>query len=85
MQDTVITARAKKRELKFFGISFLIAFLLNILSIILYHTQWKELYTQLGFVIKLSVVIYAGIVVIRLIVIGVARLFGKDLCKEEQV
>lgn len=83
MQDTVITARAKKRELKFFGISFLIAFLLNILSIILYHTQWKELYTQLGFVIKLSVVIYAGIVVIRLIVIGVARLFGKDLCKEE--
>lgn len=82
MQDTVITARAKKRELKFFGISFLIAFLLNILSIILYHTQWKELYTQLGFVIKLSVVIYAGIVVIRLIVIGVARLFGKDLCKE---
>jgi hypothetical protein len=83
MQDTVITARAKKRELKFFGISFIIAFLLNILSIILYHTQWKELYTQLGFVIKLSVVIYAGIVVIRLIVIGVARLFGKDLCKEE--
>ena len=82
MQDTVITARAKKRELKFFGISFLIAFLLNILSIILYHTQWQELYTQLGFVIKLSVVIYAGIVVIRLIIIGVARLFGKDLCKE---
>jgi hypothetical protein len=83
MRDTVITARAKKRELKFFGISFILAFLLNILSIILYHTEWKELYTQLGFVIKLSVVIYAVIVVLRLIVIGVARLFGKNLCKEE--
>lgn len=83
MRDTVITARAKKRELKFFGISFIIAFLLNILSIILYHTEWKELYTQLGFVIKLSVVIYAGIVVLRLIIIGIARLFGKNLCKEE--
>ena len=82
MRDTIITARAKKRELKYFGISFIIAFLLNILSIILYHTQWKELYTQLGFVIKLSVVIYFVIVVIRLIVIGVARLFGKNLCKE---
>ncbi len=83
MRDTVITAKAKKRELKFFGISFVIAFLLNILAIIIYHTQWKELITQLWTVIELSVVIYAIIVVIRLLVIGVARLFGKDLCSKE--
>ncbi len=81
MKDTVITARAKKRELKFFGISFIIAFLLNILSIILYHTAWKELYTQLWTVVELSVIVYAVIVVIRLIVIGVARLFGKRLLR----
>ena len=81
MKDTVITARAKIRELKFFGISFIIAYLLNILSIILYHTAWKELYTQLWTVVELSVVVYAVIVVIRLIVIGVARLFGKRLEK----
>ncbi len=80
MRDTVITAKAKKRELKYFGISFVIAYLLNILSIIIYHTAWKELYTQLWTVVELSVVIYFLIVVIRLIVIGVAKLFGKDLC-----
>ncbi len=83
MRDTIITARAKKRELRYLGISFIIAFLLNILSIILYHTEWKELYTQLVVVIKFSVVIYIFIVVLRLIIIGVARLFGKNLCKEE--
>jgi RsiW-degrading membrane proteinase PrsW (M82 family) len=83
MRDTIITARAKKRELRYLGISFIIAFLLNILSIILYHTEWKELYTQLVVVIKFSVVIYIVIVVLRLIIIGVARLFGKNLCKEE--
>lgn len=83
MRDTVITAKAKKRELKFFGISFIIAFLLNILAIIIYHTEWKELYTQLWTIVELSVVIYAILVVIRLIVIGIARLFGKDLCNRE--
>ena len=80
MRDTIITAKAKKRELKYFGVSFVIAFLLNILSILIYHTQWKELYTQLWTVLELSVVIYFVLVVIRLIVIGVAKLFGKDLC-----
>ncbi len=82
MKDTVITAYAKKRELKFYALSLLLAFLLNILSIMIYHTSWQELYTQLGTVFELSLVIYLLLVVIRVVVVLVARALGKDLCKK---
>ncbi len=82
MRDTIITAYAKKRELKYYAVSFAIAFLLNVLSVVIYHTQWKELYTQLGTVFELSLVIYLLLVVIRVVVILVAKALGKDLCKK---
>ncbi len=80
MKDSIITAKTKKRELYYLLAAFVIAFFLNILSIIIYHTQWKELVTQLGTVLILTVVLYFVILLLRLLIRGIARLFGKKIC-----
>ncbi len=77
MKDTIITAKQKRRELLFLLISFIIAFVLNIYSIIYYNSQWKELFTTLHITILFSIVIYFLLVIIRLIIIGVISLFKK--------
>ncbi|HHJ11009.1 MAG TPA: hypothetical protein ENK25_09005 [Bacteroidetes bacterium] len=80
MKDTIITVKTKKRELWYLLAAFILAFFLNILSIIIYHTAWKELYTQFGYVLVLTVVLYVVILIIRLVIRGVAKIFGKKLC-----
>ncbi len=80
MKDTIIPAKTKKRELWYLLAAFLLAFFLNILSILIYHTAWKELYTQFDTVLVLAVVLYFVILILRLVIIGVARVFGKKLC-----
>ncbi len=77
MKDTIITAKQKKRELIFLLISFVIAFALNVYSIIYYNSQWKELITTLHITILFSIIIYFLLVIIRLIIRGIAYLFKK--------
>ena len=77
MKDTIITTKQKKRELLFLLISFIIAFVLNIYSIVYYDSQWKELFTTLHITILFSIVIYFLLVIIRLIISGITSLFKK--------
>ena len=56
-----------RRELILWLSAFIISNLLNVYSIVHYHTQWKELFTQLGYVFVLSLIIYAVVAVIRLV------------------
>ena len=77
MKNTIITTKQKKRELLFLLISFIIAFVLNIYSIIYYDSQWKELFTTLHITILFSIVIYFLLVIIRLIIMGIGYLFKK--------
>lgn len=65
MRDITITTQRQKTELKFLAISFLMAFGLNIVSIMAYNTEWKELYSQIIPMIALTAIIYFGIVLIR--------------------
>ena len=77
MKDLLITGSRQKTELLFLLGSFILAFCLNICGIIIYHTAWKELLTQWFPMLALTVVIYFLILLIRLILFGIIRLFRK--------
>jgi hypothetical protein len=68
MKDLIFTVKKQKRELFVFLLCFVVAFTLNVIAILIYKTQWSELITSIGYVFCLGFVIYAIIVLIRLIV-----------------
>lgn len=79
MKDIKITITTKRQrtEIKLLGVCIVLAFLLNITSIIAFNTEWKELYTQLLWVISLGFGIYFLVLFLRL-VYGVVRfIFSK--------
>ena len=46
MKDIVFTQKRQKTELIILLVCFLLAIATNVVSIIVYKTDWKELYTQ---------------------------------------
>lgn len=77
MKDIIITVKRQKKEILIFAICFLISFIINAISIVVYDTQWKELFTYIGYVAALSVCLYAFLAVIRLIIFFVRKLFKR--------
>jgi NADH:ubiquinone oxidoreductase subunit K len=75
MKDLHISIRRQKAELKWLAGCFGVAFLLNILSIIVYKTSWSEVFTQLLWVLVITFVLYAVTVGLRVILYIVRRLF----------
>lgn len=63
----VITAKRQRAELRIGGVCLAIAFLLNILSIVVYNTEWVELFTQLPWVVCLGAGMYGLTLFVRLI------------------
>ena len=66
MKDTVITARAKKRELWILLACFVVANITNWVAIIRFSAPWYEVFTQIGYVVVTSLAIYALIAVLRI-------------------
>ena len=66
MKDTVITARAKKRELWILLACFVVANVTNWVAIIRFSAPWYEVFTQIGYVVVTSLVMYALIAVLRI-------------------
>jgi hypothetical protein len=77
MKDILITAKRQKRELRWLCAALATAFLLNVYAIATHHTEWKELWTQLVWVICIGLGLYVLSVGLRCIGCGVARLFRK--------
>jgi hypothetical protein len=71
-----ITVKQQKRELKYLLIAFLAAETANLFSIIYYHTDFRELYTQILWTLILTAVIYLCMAAVR-IIIRQARLMGR--------
>jgi NADH:ubiquinone oxidoreductase subunit K len=67
MKDIVFTAKRQRTELIVFGVCLLVSFLMNVYAIVAFNTEWKELYTQLLWVLAIAVFLYAVSVGIRLI------------------
>ena len=74
MKDTVITAAVKRRELWIWLTCFIAANVGNITTIICYSTPWYEVFTQLGYVVALSVLLYVLTIVVRVVWFVVRRL-----------
>jgi hypothetical protein len=54
-----------RKEIIIWLVIFCLCNLLNVCSILVYKTQWSEIYTQLGIVGALSFVVYFFIILIR--------------------
>lgn len=77
MRDIVIPSKVVKRELIILLVSLVSAFLLNIYSIIKYGTSWKEIYNQIHVVLGVALLIYVLVLLFRLIISPIFRLFTK--------
>lgn len=77
MKDIIITAQRQKSEIITFIICFAIAFVTNIASIIIYATEWSEVWTQIKLVTVLACVIYGISIFIRILFWLVKRIFRK--------
>ncbi|MDR1330477.1 MAG: hypothetical protein LBK07_00045 [Tannerella sp.] len=77
MKDILFTAKQQKCELRWLCGCLVAAFVLNIVSIIVYRTAWNELWTQIVWVIFIGAGLYALSVFIRLIIYGIMRFFRK--------
>lgn len=78
MKDIVFTAKRQRTELIVFGVCLLVSFLMNVYAIVAFNTEWKELYTQLLWVLAIAVLLYAVSVGVRLLYFGVRYMLKSD-------
>ncbi len=75
MKDLVISKKRQKKELIFFMGCLLCAFLLNAIAIMIYETDWSELWTQSLWVLLVCSIFYGVSVVVRLLYYGIQKIF----------
>ena len=68
MKDLVISSKRLKKEILIIAICFIVASIINIISVIIYKTPWYEIFTQVGYVIVITLILYLFIIIVRLFV-----------------
>ncbi len=77
MKDIIISSQRIKKELLIMSVCFVIAFLINVGSIIAFKTPWYETFTQIGYVVIITFVLYLLILFVRFIILAIRRLLLK--------
>lgn len=77
MKDTLITAKQKKWAFGTLLACFLVAFGINLGAIINYGTPWYEIFTQIGFVVVITVGLYIICGIVAAIVCLIRKACGK--------
>ena len=77
MKDIIITSKKLKQERNIFLLSFLLAFIINVIAIIIYSRPWIEIISQIGYVIVISFFIYLILWIPREILIFLSHLFRR--------
>lgn len=77
MKDTVITAAVKRRELKIWLVCFVVANIINWAAIIKFQAPWYEIFTQIGYVVVTSLLLYGLLLLVRIAWRIVRHLMGK--------
>jgi hypothetical protein len=75
MKDLVISVKRQKAELRWLAGCFCLAFLLNILSVVIYKTSWSEIFSQLLWVFIIFLILYAVVCALRIAYYFIRRLF----------
>lgn len=66
LKPILISVRRQKIEMVSFLVCFALAYLADIISIILWDGSWKELYSVIGYVLALAVLFYIVWSILRL-------------------
>jgi uncharacterized membrane protein len=74
MQDLIIPSKRLKKETYILSACFVAAFLTNIVSIITFKTPWYEIFTQIGYVLVITIVLYLIVSFFRFIIYLTGRL-----------
>lgn len=77
MKDITVSAKRQRAEIVVFCSCIVLAYLLNIISIITYGTDWSELWTQSLWMLIITCGLYVLMVVLRLLYVGIRSLFSK--------
>lgn len=77
MKDLVISARRIRREIRFAAAAFIVAFLTNLYAVVRFDRPWYELFTQMGYVVVITAVIYLLLWIPRLLTALVSRMGGR--------
>ncbi len=77
MKDLVITGRQVRRELWILLGCFVAGCLVNVYAIVHYGRPASELYSQIGYVLVLTVVLYVLLALVRLLLAGLLALVRK--------
>lgn len=77
MKDLIITSNRLKKEIYILSTCFIIAFLINIFSIITFKTPWYEMFTQIGYVVAITLILYLFVVMVRAVVFLIRKLVTK--------
>ena len=77
MKDIVIPVKRQITEIKTILCCFVLANILNIVSIIVYGTEWKEIFTQALVICILTGVLYGLSIVLRVLYYGAKLLLKK--------
>ena len=65
MKDTIISAKTKRRELIILLVCFAVANIVNWCAIIKFAAPWYEIFTQIGYVVVTTLVLYALLAMAR--------------------
>ncbi len=77
MKDIVIPSRTIRRELLAALACFLTSFLVNVGAVIAYHKNWTEIFTQIGYVVVISVFFYVILWVIRILILIIKKIINR--------
>ena len=77
MKDIIITSQKLKRERNIYLLSFILAFIVYVIAIIVYSRPWIEVISQIGYVIVISIFIYFILWIPRGILSVLIRLFRR--------
>lgn len=75
MNDLILTPKRLKKELVIYLGALLSAIFLNVYAILSYKTSFTELWSEMPFVLLLSLVFYAAIGLFRIIWLGFRNFF----------
>lgn len=78
MKDIVITGKRRRKEVIILLSCFVVAFLINVVAIIKYKTPWYEIFTQIGYVLVIALVLFLIVTLIRVLIWAVKKVFKKN-------
>lgn len=77
MKDSIITAATKRREMLILLVCFVVANVVNWCAIVKFERPWWEIFSQIGYVVVTTLILYGLMLILRIARHLFMRLAGK--------